>query len=323
MKKGAIFRSTDGGASFEETVLFDPGLGVIPFAARIPLGSVTDLVADPHNASRLYAAVRGAGVFRTDDAGKSPWVQINTGLDLTSDSFDNDGNGTPNDTGETATGAQRIRLAVQQDSTSDSNAVFAALVSNRGGLMGVFRSTDRGAGWSLLPAQGAPPSPTAALRHPTIGKDTAVAAELEFTGGNTITRTEGSWIRDGFVADQFVTVTGSKAAPTNNGTYKVLSVRAASLTIVETTLTNEDPANTFTVTAGPELNFLDTNADTITRSVGSWIADGFMPGQTIKIAGSARNDGSYEITGVTATTLILGRRSARRPTTRRRQSPCG
>src|SRR2546427_12020741 len=68
VKKGAIFRSTDGGASFEETVLFDPGLGVIPFAERIPSGSVTDLVADPHNASRLYAAVRGAGVFRTDDA---------------------------------------------------------------------------------------------------------------------------------------------------------------------------------------------------------------------------------------------------------------
>ena len=39
-----------------------------------------------------------------------------------------------------------------------------ALVSNRGGLMGVFRSTDRGAGWSLLPAQGAPPSPTAFMR---------------------------------------------------------------------------------------------------------------------------------------------------------------
>ena len=55
----------------------------------IALGA-TDLMADPNNSQRLYAAVAGlaspsigdyAGVYRSDDAGRT-WARINRGLVL-------------------------------------------------------------------------------------------------------------------------------------------------------------------------------------------------------------------------------------------------
>ena len=44
---------------------------------------------------------------------------------------------------------------------------------------------------------------------------------------------------------------------------------------------------------------------TITRNGGSWIADGFAVGQQIRVTGSAANNGSYRIVGITATVLTL------------------
>src|SRR2546430_17037068 len=39
----------------------------------------------------------------------------------------------------------------------------------------------------------------------------------------------------------------------------------------------------------PQLVFADANPDTITRSAGSWVTDGFEPGQTIFVSGTVRN----------------------------------
>ena len=57
----------------------------------------------------------------------------------------------------------------------------------------------------------------------------------------------------------------------------------------------------------PELTFADNSSspDTITRSVGDWIADGFRKGQTIIVSNSAQNDGSFTIDEVSATVLTL------------------
>lgn len=48
---------------------------------------------------------------------------------------------------------------------------------------------------------------------------------------------------------------------------------------------------------------IDTTLDDWTRTVGSWLADGFVVGQTITVTGSASNNSDFEITAVTA--LIL------------------
>ena len=84
------------------------------------------------------------------------WTAVNgsgaTALSLANDIFDNDGSGMADDAGETATGAQRIILAVEQNPDSASNPVYAALISNDH-FMAVFRSPNQGADWSLLGAK--------------------------------------------------------------------------------------------------------------------------------------------------------------------------
>ncbi len=141
VKTGGVFRSTDGGQHFVSMLA----------------GPATDLVADPGNPMRFYAAVKGQGVYYSDDAGEH-WMLVNTGLTLAADGADNNQDGTADNAGESAAGANRIVLAVQQDRASASNAVYAALIGSNARLMGLFRSTDFGAHWAPLGAVPAVPS---------------------------------------------------------------------------------------------------------------------------------------------------------------------
>ncbi|MDV6028911.1 MAG: hypothetical protein F9B45_02130 [Phycisphaera sp. RhM] len=66
---GGLFRSIDGGQTF---VLVNGGL---------PFGAVTQLIVDPTDSARFYAAVPGKGVYRSvQGSGGSQWVAINNGL---------------------------------------------------------------------------------------------------------------------------------------------------------------------------------------------------------------------------------------------------
>jgi hypothetical protein len=131
INQGGIFRSTDGGQSFTQIVG----------------GEATDLVADPGNSNRYYAGVLGQGVMVSTDGGAS-FNPTGGQPTLGADGADNDGDGTNDDAGETAAGATRIQLAVQQ-ATGGSNVVFAALIDN-GQLYGVFRSTNQGGAWNQV-----------------------------------------------------------------------------------------------------------------------------------------------------------------------------
>jgi hypothetical protein len=119
---GGIWRSKDGGNSF--TQLSGAGTG-------LPGGSLTDVVADPGQASRFYAAVSGVGVFRSDDAGQH-WTALTTGMiDFTS-SLD-------------------IRLAVHDD--ANGNIVFAMpedpLGTDNTNVV-VYHSSTLGASWTAM-----------------------------------------------------------------------------------------------------------------------------------------------------------------------------
>lgn len=68
----------------------------------------------------------------------------------------------------------------------------------------------------------------------------------------------------------------------------------------------EPRLGTFDGSGGITLTFADANPDTITRSSGSWITDGFAAGQYLSIFGSASNDGcGLLIDSVTATVITL------------------
>jgi hypothetical protein len=78
VEDAALFRSTDGGQSWQEL----PGLREVkgnlwqPGAGGLCLHNI---VLDPSNPDRIYTAISAAGAFRSDDGGKS-FRPINNGL---------------------------------------------------------------------------------------------------------------------------------------------------------------------------------------------------------------------------------------------------
>jgi len=75
----AIFRSTDGGKSWNELA----GLRQHDSASKWQPGAggmcLHTILIDPANADRLYVAISAAGAFRSEDAGQT-WRPINRGL---------------------------------------------------------------------------------------------------------------------------------------------------------------------------------------------------------------------------------------------------
>ena len=124
---------------------------------------------------------------------------------------------------------------------------------------------------------------------------------------DTIRRNNGSWILDGFTAGQTIRVSNANASE-NNGIYTIAVVGDKELTLESTdTLSNEYNTSADLEISGNWITLADAgDADTITRSGGSWIDDGFEAGQTIRIVNSANgNDGTYEIAVVTDNVLTL------------------
>jgi hypothetical protein len=79
VEDAALFKSTDGGASWTElSGLRKHGTGAQwqPGAGGLCLHTI---VLDPTNANRIFVAISAAGAFRTDDGGVT-WTPINKGL---------------------------------------------------------------------------------------------------------------------------------------------------------------------------------------------------------------------------------------------------
>lgn len=137
------------------------------------------------------------------------------------------------------------------------------------------------------------------------GNPNVTFAEVGATG-DTITRSAGSFITDGFVAGMAIDVSGSGS---NNFTKaKITTVSASTLTLDTQDLVAEGPVGNVTIVGSHGLTFAEVGAtgDTITRSGGSWLADGFRAGDRITVEDTASNNfASALVTTVTATVLTL------------------
>lgn len=79
VEDAALFRTTDGGQSWQELPglreakghLWQPGAGGM---------CLHTIILDPNNDQRIYVAISAAGAFRTDDGGET-WKPINKGLE--------------------------------------------------------------------------------------------------------------------------------------------------------------------------------------------------------------------------------------------------
>lgn len=129
-------------------------------------------------------------------------------------------------------------------------------------------------------------------------------AEVGATG-DTITRSAGSWVDDGFAVGDVVTITGSAS---NNVTGPIASLTPTVLTFGTTDLAAEGPVGGVSVVGSEGLTFAEVGAtgDTVTRSTGSWLADGFRVGDTVTITGTASNNVSGAIAALSATVLTFG-----------------
>jgi photosystem II stability/assembly factor-like uncharacterized protein len=79
VEDAAIFRSTDGGQNWEELPglrKHETGPNWAPGAGGMCLHTI---IQDPKNDKRMFIAISAAGVFRTDDGGKT-WKPANRGL---------------------------------------------------------------------------------------------------------------------------------------------------------------------------------------------------------------------------------------------------
>ena len=117
---GGLFRTPDGGQTW--TDLSDGAAGHLPNVAR---GS--DVIVDPNNPLRLYAAAGGSGVFESIDRGVT-WTRIdNTAAPIA-------GIG----------GSGNIELAAFDGGAT--TVLYAGIVSSAGVLTGVFRDANGGDG---------------------------------------------------------------------------------------------------------------------------------------------------------------------------------
>jgi hypothetical protein len=136
------------------------------------------------------------------------------------------------------------------------------------------------------------------------GSPTVTFAEVG-ASGDTITRSAGSFITDGFAVGDVITVTGSSS---NNVSGPIASLTATVITLGTTDLNPEGPVSNVTIVASPSLTFAEVGAtgDTVTRNKGSWLDDGFRVGDSITFAGTASNNVTGAIAALTATVLTFG-----------------
>lgn len=132
-------------------------------------------------------------------------------------------------------------------------------------------------------------------------------AEVGATG-DTITRATGSWLADGFAIGDTIEITGATAsAGANNISAVIANLSATVITLGSEDLVAEVTSNA-SIVARPTLTFAEVGAsgDTITRNRGSFVADGFRPGDVITVAGSGSNNVTGAVTDVTPTVLTMG-----------------
>jgi hypothetical protein len=143
------------------------------------------------------------------------------------------------------------------------------------------------------------------------------APGLVFTrtaGEDTIVRGAGSWIADGFSAGSYIRVSG---AGDLDGAYLIKSLTATTITLDAKTQLggdNETAIGTVSATGVTISHFIMTGSpklavaaadNTITRSTGSFVEDGFLVGQWVLVDGAGMNDSFYKISGFSGDGMVM------------------
>ncbi|HEX6684565.1 MAG TPA: cellulose binding domain-containing protein, partial [Candidatus Limnocylindrales bacterium] len=121
------------------------------------------------------------------------------------------------------------------------------------------------------------------------------------TTAKTITRASGSFLTDGFAAGMPIRITG-----TNAGDYTIASVTATTITLTTSFPTNGSATNVKISKLVPNgvftgsVSFDAVNNRLIRNDGGSWLADGFLEGQRVRISGI----GDFKIALIRGTSVL-------------------
>jgi hypothetical protein len=167
--------------------------------------------------------------------------------------------------------------------------------------MNNYASEDERFVYARTQAYDVPSAKKAQLKYAMNGATQVVFA----SSGETITRTSGSFVTDGFAVGQILTIAGSTS---NNGSTAVLTgVSATVLTASGASFVAETDTMTIPLISGSE-TLAFASAGTITRagSSNSFVTEGFLVGDMVTIAGSTSNNGTIgPLTAVTSTVLTV------------------
>lgn len=140
------------------------------------------------------------------------------------------------------------------------------------------------------------------VSHGMTGAPTLTFADLGSGSGDNVTRSAGSWITDGFVVGDQITITGTAS---NNGTYNIVAVSATVISVGIGVYFVTEVTAAGTVIGHPGLVFA-ASGHTVTRNTGSWLADGFAIGDVPTFAGTVSNNAlALAITALTATVMTF------------------
>src|SRR5262245_30318459 len=118
-----VWKSTDGGMTWRN--LNPPNLPT-------PSRSGTDLVLDPLDTNRVFAAMNGLGIYRSNNGGEpGAWEKLAGGLP--------------------GSGIGRVKLAVGPPRAPSADSIlYAAFASDTNVLLGIWNSTDDGSTWAKV-----------------------------------------------------------------------------------------------------------------------------------------------------------------------------
>ncbi|MFN0038401.1 MAG: LEPR-XLL domain-containing protein, partial [Burkholderiales bacterium] len=128
---------------------------------------------------------------------------------------------------------------------------------------------------------------------------------------DTIARSTGSYLDDGFKVNHKITTSGFTSA-LNNGVFHVTAVTDTTLTVAEgladeaaSAASGDEKIEVFVPFTDKTRIDVDAATNSFVRTTGSFIADGFVEGQRFTVYGLNNYHGDYLVTTVTALTLTV------------------